>query len=84
MGEDGDSREMAWPGQQGHGNVTGLVLLWSGQAFPENQKILPWLPNGAQVGDAGEQLNPRLWHQALEEVRGAVHSLSSCFPCGWQ
>lgn len=78
MGTAGRWRGLA--GQQGHENVTGLVLLWSGQAFPENQKIQPWLPGGAQVVDAGEQPNPRLWHQALEVVRGTVHSLSSFFP----
>lgn len=68
MGTVGRWRGLA--GQEGHGNVTGLVLLWSGQAFPENQKIQPWLPNKARVGDAGEQLNPRLWHWELEEVKG--------------
>lgn len=71
-------------GQEGRGSVTGLVLLWSGQAFPENWKIQPWFLNGAQVGDPGEQPNPSLWHQVLEEVRGPVPSLASVFPWGWQ
>lgn len=51
--------------QEGHGNVTGLVLPWSGQAFLESQKIQPWVPNGARMGDAGERPNPRLRRQVL-------------------
>lgn len=46
-------------GQEGCGNVPGLVLLWSIQAFLESQKIQPWLPNGVWMGNAGERPNPR-------------------------
>lgn len=60
--------------QEDHGNVTRLVLLRSGQGFLESQKIQPRLPNGARMGDAGEQPNPRLRHRVLG--RSVEHAMA--------